>query len=158
MLRIHQVHPDDSRARKLLRAYIEDVASSYHRRQLSVTEIDAAVAEFPNDDLVPPHGALLIAVLGDTPVGCVGLRILAHGLGEVTRLYVAPAHRRCGLGNRLMAGLEQRAGDDGLTLLRLDTRHDLIEARGLYARRGFREVKPFNAGPYAEHWLEKPLA
>lgn len=57
-----------------------------------------------------------------------------------------------------MAELEQRARDRRLTILRLDTRHDLVEARGLYARRGFREVEPFNAEPYAEHWLAKPLA
>jgi len=33
----------------------------------------------------------------------------------------------------------------------------LVEARRLYARLGYREVPPFNAGQYAEHWFEKTL-
>jgi hypothetical protein len=42
--------------------------------------------------------------------------------------------------------------------LRLDTRHDLAEARRMYARHGYREVAPFNESPYADHWFAKPLA
>lgn len=45
----------------------------------------------------------------------------------------------------------------GRSRLRLDTRGDLVEARRLYERLGYREVPPFNAGRYAEHWLEKTL-
>ena len=41
--------------------------------------------------------------------------------------------------------------------LRLDTRHDLVEARSLYVALGYLEVPAFNAGPYAEHWFAKPL-
>jgi hypothetical protein len=45
-------------------------------------------------------------------------------------------------------------GPEALMRLRLDTRQDLVEARVLYARHGFREVEPFNTGRYADHWLE----
>lgn len=145
------MHPDDPGAREMLSAYIEDVASSYHGRQLSETEIEAAVAEFPDDDLAPPRGLLLMALLSDAPVGCVGLRILAGRLGGSDAPIRSAISGGCGLGNRLMAEPEQRARDRRLTILRLDTRHDLVEARGLYARRGFREVEPFNAEPYSEH-------
>jgi hypothetical protein len=60
-------------------------------------EIEAAVAEFPDDNLAPPRDVLLIAVVSEAPVGCVGLRIRSDGVGEVTRLYVEPSRRRCGL-------------------------------------------------------------
>lgn len=157
MLSIKQLHPDDRRSREILRCYLEDVASSYHGRPLSEAAVEAAVAEFPNDDLAAPHGALLVALLSGAAVGCVGLRILANRIGEVTRLYVARPHRRQGVGARLMAELEELARHHQLATLRLDTRHDLIEARALYARLGFREVAPFNSGRYAEHWFEKML-
>ena len=44
-----------------------------------------------------------------------------------------------------------------LVRLQLDTRHDLVEARRLYARHGYHEVPAFNAEPFAEHWLAKDL-
>ncbi len=90
------------------------------------------------------------------PSGCVGLRLLPDGVGEVTRLFVVNAARRAGLGLRLMQALEA-ARDRGLNMLRLDTRADLVEARRLYARLGYREVVPFNQGQYVEHWYEKTL-
>ncbi|THA38335.1 GNAT family N-acetyltransferase, partial [Streptomyces sp. A1136] len=51
-----------------------------------------------------------------------------------------------------------RARALGLSLLRLDTRHDLVEARGLYAKHGYREVPAFHhRSPYAERWFAKEL-
>jgi ribosomal protein S18 acetylase RimI-like enzyme len=57
-----------------------------------------------------------------------------------------------------MGELEHLARGHGLSVLRLDTRHDLVEARRLYAALGYEEVAAFNDGRYAEHWLAKPLA
>jgi hypothetical protein len=54
--------------------------------------------------------------------------------------------------------LERIARGHGLSLLRLDTRHDLVESRRLYAALGYEEVPAFNDGQYSEHWLAKPLA
>jgi len=36
--------------------------------------------------------------------------------------------------------------------MRLDVRSDLIEARAMYARLGYRERPRFNDHPYVEHW------
>jgi len=41
--------------------------------------------------------------------------------------------------------------------MRLDVRSDLIEARAMYARLGYREVPRFNDHPYVGHWFEKRL-
>ena len=84
--------------------------------------------------------------------------MLPERVGEVKRLFVAPAARGRGLGTRLMGELERIARGHGLSLLRLDTRHDLVESRRLYAALGYEEVPAFNDGQYAEHWLAKPLA
>lgn len=39
----------------------------------------------------------------------------------------------------------------------LDTREDLVEARALYARLGYREIEAYNESPYADHWFGKKL-
>lgn len=98
-----------------------------------------------------------MAVQDGKVVGCAGLRLLPGVLGELTRVHVAVTERRKGLGTRLMRELERLAREHGRTVLRLDTRGDLVEARRPYARLGYREVPAFNSGPYAEHWLEKTL-
>lgn len=41
--------------------------------------------------------------------------------------------------------------------MRLDVRGDLVEARAMYARLGYREVPRFNDHAYVEHWFEKRL-
>jgi hypothetical protein len=41
---------------------------------------------------------------------------------------------------------------------RLDTRHDLVEARRLYATHGYVEIPPYSDNPYADHWFDKRLA
>ena len=41
----------------------------------------------------------------------------------------------------------------GAVVVRLDTRHDLVEALALYARRGYVDVPAFNEDRYAQRWL-----
>jgi ribosomal protein S18 acetylase RimI-like enzyme len=143
--------------RTVLRAYFADVASRYYGRPATEEEITAARQGEPSDDLTPPGGLLLVASEQDSALGCVGLRLLPGRIGEVTRLFVMPAARRRGLGSRLLEHLEAHARDHGVATLRLDTRRDLVEARRLYAAHGYREVRPFSHGRYADHWFEKDL-
>jgi GNAT superfamily N-acetyltransferase len=90
-------------------------------------------------------------------IGCVGLRLLPGGLGEVTRVFVEPAARGAGVGGLLMRSVEAAARDRGLTRIRLDTRSDLAEARRLYARNGYQPAAAFNDGRWADLWFEKSL-
>ena len=93
----------------------------------------------------------------EVPAGCVGLRWRPNRVAELTRLFVAPAFRGRGGGSTLLAAAERAATDGGATAMRLDTRHDLVEARALYAKRGYREIPPYSHSPYADHWFEKRL-
>jgi len=154
---IEVVAPSTSAARQVLRSYLDDVASRYFGRPATDEEIDAALREDPSIDLVPPYGVFLVARQRDVVLGCAGLRLLPEKVGEVKRVFVAPAARGRGLGARLMGELEHLAREDGLSALRLDTRHDLVEARGLYAALGYEEVPAFNHGRHAEHWFAKSL-
>jgi len=153
-----QVSPTAPVAREALRAFMEDVVSRYHGRPATAAETEAALREAPSDDLEPPGGLLVVALRERNVLGCAGLRLLPGDLAEVTRVHVAVTARRAGVGTALMHELERLARARGCTRLRLDTRSDLVEARRLYARLGYREGPAFNAGTHAEHWFEKRLA
>ena len=109
----------------------------------------------------PPRGIFLIAG-GNPPLGCVGLRREAEGLppgmGEVKRLWVAPAARGKGLARHLMRAVEAAARDMGLTHLRLEASRHLPEAQTLYLRDGWTEIPRYNSNPHADHWFEKRIS
>jgi GNAT superfamily N-acetyltransferase len=111
--------------------------------------------------MAPPRGLFLVARQDDRPVGCVGLRSSAEGIGpgcgEVKRLWVATEARGRGLARRLMSGIEAAARDMGLACLRLDTSRHLTEAQALYLRDGWQEIAAYNHNPHADHWFEKRL-
>ncbi|MER8155666.1 GNAT family N-acetyltransferase [Streptomyces sp. NPDC094472] len=151
----------------LLREYLVDVADRYYQlheeRDSTPEEIEQALAEMPSDDLAPPRGVFLLAHHDGELAGCAGVRLLdGHTAGlkraaELKRVYVRPAKRGLGGGSALLAAVETAAGELGAERIALDTRLDLVEARALYARHGYREVPPFTEGPYAEVWMAKEL-
>ncbi|WP_246159112.1 GNAT family N-acetyltransferase [Catellatospora sichuanensis] len=147
--------PHTTAARGALRAYFTDIVGRYHGRAACSTEIDQVLAD--TDALEPPHGLLWLAGQETAVLGCAGLRFVPGGIGEVTRVWVSPAARRRGVASALLATVEAAAREHGLSLLRLDTRDDLVEARALYARCGFTEVPAFNDDVYARHWFAKTL-
>ena len=58
-----------------------------------------------------PGGRLLIAWRGEEALGCIGLRALSAGSGEMKRLYVRPQARGERLGRRLAEGICAEARD-----------------------------------------------
>jgi ribosomal protein S18 acetylase RimI-like enzyme len=70
---------------------------------------------------------------------------------------VHPGVRREGGASQLIAAAEDAARGIGADIMRLDVRSDLVEARALYAGRGYKEVAPFSDATYADHWFEKAL-
>ena len=86
---------------------------------------------------VPPRGAIWLAWAGDEPIGCVALRPLPAGIGEVKRMYVAPAWRGRGVGRALLETLIEHARALGYVRLRLGTLADMTRAQALYQSLGF---------------------
>ncbi|HSZ37549.1 MAG TPA: GNAT family N-acetyltransferase [Acidimicrobiales bacterium] len=104
----------------------------------------------------PPAGTFLIARTDGRaePVGGVGLRTVAPGIGEVRRLWVDPACRGHGIGRELMANLEAEASNIGLSVLRLATGDRQPEAVELYRTSGWERVFVTPEGaPLAPGWI-----
>jgi ribosomal protein S18 acetylase RimI-like enzyme len=108
----------------------------------------------------PPRGCLLLAGAPEAAFGCIALRPLDGGggastergerlVGEVKRLYVQPAHRREGWGERLVRAVVEEARAIGYRELKLDTLERMSAARALYADIGFRECAPYYQNPLA---------
>ncbi len=90
----------------------------------------------------PPAGVFVVGRGGSAgpPVGGVGVRAVAPGVGEVRRLWVDPVRRGLGVARRLMAALEDAACILGLTRLQLATGERQPEAVALYESSGWERV------------------
>lgn len=152
---------DSPDASALRRDYYDEVASRYWQRPATAEEIAEGLDDDGADLLAPPTGRFVVGRYGGEAASCAGLVLTEAaepGTAELTRVYVRPAFRGTGGGGVLLAAVEEEARACGVRLLRLDTRNDLVEARGLYVKHGYREVPAFHRrNPYAEHWFAKEL-
>jgi ribosomal protein S18 acetylase RimI-like enzyme len=124
--------------RELFREYAQAIGTD-----LEFQGFSGELAALPKP-YVPPKGALLLAQAGGAVAGCVGLRPLEGGLGEMKRLYVRPAYRKFGLGRRLVQAVVDAARAAGHRELRLDTLASMGPAQALYRQLGFVEIAPYN--------------
>jgi N-acetylglutamate synthase-like GNAT family acetyltransferase len=97
-------------------------------------------------------GALLLAELGGTLVGCVSLRPSEDAL-HVGKLAVRPDLHGSGIGKALVAAARAEARALGLKALELQTRIELTENHAAFARMGFVKV-----GETAHPGYERPTS
>jgi GNAT superfamily N-acetyltransferase len=154
VLRIARTAPDSAAARACLAAYYAELAQRF---ETGFDPLRGGNA-LSDAEMTPPAGWLLLAWLGDAALGCGALVRQGPGLGEIKRVFVAPAARGNGVARALLARLETLALAEGLTTLRLDTNKVLVEAQAMYRRAGYAEVGRYNENPYAHCWFEKRLS
>jgi GNAT superfamily N-acetyltransferase len=127
----------------LFRAYADDLGVAE-----VLPDFDAELAALPGD-YAPPGGALLLARdMAGLPLGCIALKPLAPGVGEIKRLYVCPPGRGKGIGKALVAAILGEALRREYREVKLDTLAKLVEAQALYRSFGFVAVAPFRSNPY----------
>jgi putative acetyltransferase len=147
---------DVARVRGLFRSYAVEYADSVVET-FCLQGFDAEVTGLPGK-YAPPGGCLLLAMEGQTPAGCVGLRDLGGGTCEMKRLYVAPDSRGRRLGRRLAEEAIRRAESLGHDVMVLDTLPEMPEAIALYRALGFVDNPPHWDCPVARTiFLRKTL-
>ncbi|MFJ9818180.1 GNAT family N-acetyltransferase [Streptomyces sp. NPDC101151] len=153
---------DSPAASALWRAYYTEVSDRWYLlhegHRTDPDELEREIAARTGAELAPPDGRLLIARYDGEPAGSAGVRLLAPDTAELTRVFVHEGMRGRGGAALLVAAAERAARALGAGQLVLDTRGDLVEARALYARLGYRETAPHNDDQYAEHWFRKNLS
>ncbi|MEU3931402.1 GNAT family N-acetyltransferase [Streptomyces sp. NPDC029044] len=153
---------DSPVAAALWRAYYTEVSDRWYLlhegRRTDPAELEREIAAQPGADLAPPDGRLLVARYGGEPAGSAGVRLVDDTTAELKRVFLREPMRGRGGAPLLVGAAEEAARALGATRMILDTRSDLVEARGLYARLGYRETGRHNDDPYAEHWFSKELA
>jgi len=132
-------------ARELFAEY-----ASWVEISLCFQNFDQEVAELPGA-YAPPSGRLFLAVAGQQIMGCVALRKIGDGTGEMKRLYVRPEFRGRGLGRTLTEKLILEAKQIGYARLRLDTLPGKMDqAIAMYRSFGFQEIPPYYKNPVAD--------
>ena len=94
-----------------------------------------------------PRGRLLLACVGETVAGTVGMWPLGTDVCEMKRLYVRPPWLGRGLGRRLAGAIVDEAKAAGYTRMRLDSLERLVAARTLYKSMGFVRIPAYYDNP-----------
>lgn len=149
---IEPVPIGSDQARSVLELYSAELAERFP----DGFDVGRAAPPAPGD-FDPPSGVFLLVRSGSEPAGCGGLRTQSEGVGEIRRMWIAPALRGRGAGRALLAELERQAARLGFRAVRLDTATELHEAKRLYRSAGYVEIPAYNDNSYAGHWFEKQL-
>lgn len=135
------------------------VAAGAELRSRYGVELDIAAAHAHDIEArttyVPPDGRLLLASVDEAAAGCVRLRRLGAGTGEVKRLYVRPAYRGHGVGAELVARVVREARAAGYRRLRLDSSRFQRSAHALYRAAGFRDIDPYPGSEIPEAYRDR---
>ncbi len=144
--------PDSPDARRLLNEYLDDLQLRMGDGWSRAGYVDA-----PDEELLPPQGALLLGYDDGRPVACGAVHVIAPDIAEVKRMFVAPSARGRGLGRALLDALERTALELGCAVTRLDSAETLAEAVALYRSAGYVEIDDYNQNPNATTWMERRI-
>ena len=113
---------------------------------LDFQDFEEELSDLPGQ-YASPEGCLLVAMYGEKPAGCIGLRKIGHGICEMKRLYVKPQFRGLGIGRALAEAIIEEAREIKYARMRMDTVPSMEKARALYVSLGFKKIKAYRYNP-----------
>lgn len=141
----------------MLSTYFTEILERWNGHAPEPELLSTVMAGAASDTLGGTTGRFYLARREGRVVGCGGIRFVQPDLGEFTRIFTLPEARGRGVGAAIVGHLESVALENARPSVRLDTRDDLVEARRLYTRLGYRPISAYNTDPYAHHWFGKNL-
>jgi ribosomal protein S18 acetylase RimI-like enzyme len=140
-LRFVAVDQTDPLAESLLGELAVEYAGRYDGHAEAVL---GWLRRYPAAEFTAPDGAMLIGLLGDTPVTGGAFRRFGVVDGvqtaELKRIWTDSAHRRRGFGRALLAVLEQAIAARGYRRIYLTTGGRQPEAEALYLATGYQRL------------------
>lgn len=128
----------------LLSPMLDDLARDYAARYPDI-DIAAEMVRYAPAQFTALDGAFLVLVAGDDVAAGGGYRRYDADTAELKRVWTSSAHRRRGLGQRIVAALEEHAGAAGYRRIHLTTGPRQPEARALYLALGYTPVGDHDA-------------
>jgi GNAT superfamily N-acetyltransferase len=136
-VRFVAVDQRDPLAQPLLDELAVEYADRYEGRAEAVL---AWLRRYPAHEFAPPDGAMLIGLLGDTPVTGGAFRRFDPDTAELKRIWTDSAHRRRGFARALLAALEAEIAARGYRRIYLTTGDRQPEAEALYVATGYHRL------------------
>jgi GNAT superfamily N-acetyltransferase len=129
----------------------EDVGMTFTEADVA-RHHDAFRGELPR--LFGSRGRLLVARIGDEPVGVGALKPVDDTTAEIKRMYVRPAAQGLGVGRAILYRLVQDARAKGYATVRLETLRFMTTAQAMYHAFEFVEAARFDGSEAANTALE----
>ncbi|MBQ1442605.1 MAG: GNAT family N-acetyltransferase [Renibacterium sp.] len=128
------VAPDDPR----LDTLYQELAAEYSRRYGHPAEqAHRELVDYPAAEFRAPDGAFVLLLEQGQPVAGGAFRKYDRQTAELKRIWTHSAHRRRGLGQRVLAELEAEAARRGYLRIYLTTGPRQPEAKELYLAAGY---------------------
>jgi ribosomal protein S18 acetylase RimI-like enzyme len=127
--------------------YFEKFNRDWIEKYFVMEPIDEFVLTDPEEALLKPGGAILMATWDGEVAGTVALRKVASTIYEFTKMAVDEKFRRKGIAEALSYASFQKAKELGATKVILYSNSQLTGAIRLYEKLGFRHL-PIGIGEY----------
>ena len=123
--------PASTLAQMMLKAHWAEIQRRY----------DLASSEgIPPHSFQVPRAGFWVALMGETPIGSVGLKPFSDHVAELSAMYVSPDYRGAGVAQNLMHALETHARQQAFVSIRLRAGGPQPEAVRFYAKMGFTPI------------------
>lgn len=122
-------------------SYFEALNRHWIEKYFSIEEMDKYILGNPEEAIIKPGGAVLIALYDNKVAGCVALRKACENVFEFTKMAVDENYRRKGIAEQLSYAALKKAEEMGAKEVYLFSNSILKPAISLYEKLGFRHVE-----------------
>ena len=122
------------------RLFFEMLNRAWIEKYFAMEELDRYVLQQPEEAILKPGGAILMATFDGVIAGTVALKKLNEGEYELAKMAVDEDYRRKGIAEKLCLATIEKAKDFGAKKLILYSQTILEPALALYRKLGFVQV------------------